>query len=321
MMTANRGHRHDAVCYDSDEHLLAVVVPFLLGGIAAGEPTVVSLGERAEGLVRAILPPGDGVTFLAGGAVYARPASVIRQYRNLFADHVAAGAGRIRIIGELPSTAHGITWDWWARYEAAVNELYDDFPVWSMCAYDTRITPEVVLADVRRTHRRTVLPGGRHLPHPEYTEPAAFLGEPRRPLPDPLQQAPPRADLTDPSPGRAREAIREVHDDLLGREALDGMLLAVSEAVSNAHRHGRGPVRMRAWTGADRVVVSVSDTGAGPADPFAGLLPAGDGTAGGFGLWLTHLFCDHVALDRGRPEGYTIRLTAVTGNRTTASNR
>jgi len=36
------GYYHEAVCYGSDDDLLAVTLPFLLGGVAAGEPTVVS---------------------------------------------------------------------------------------------------------------------------------------------------------------------------------------------------------------------------------------------------------------------------------------
>jgi hypothetical protein len=63
----HRGYFHEAVCYDSADHLLAVVVPFLLGGVAAGEPTVVSLGERNAALVRAALPADSGVEFLTGG--------------------------------------------------------------------------------------------------------------------------------------------------------------------------------------------------------------------------------------------------------------
>jgi len=52
----HEGYFHEAVYYSSDEELLAVLVPFLTGGPAAGEPTVVSLGERNAALVRGALP-------------------------------------------------------------------------------------------------------------------------------------------------------------------------------------------------------------------------------------------------------------------------
>src|SRR4029453_471568 len=101
------------------------------------------------------LPAGSGVEFLSGGAMYARPSSAIRAYRKLLKRHVGAGAGQIRIIGEMPVAALGSTWDWWARYESAINHAYDDFPLWSMCAYDTRIASTRVLDDGARPH-----PGG-----------------------------------------------------------------------------------------------------------------------------------------------------------------
>ena len=84
----------------------------------------------------------------------------------------------------------------------------------------------------------------------------------------------------------ARKAMAEVAQEV-GAPAAD-VELAVSEAVSNALRHGRSPVVLRAWAGDDRAVVAVSDGGDGPTDPFAGLLPAGNGSSGGLGLWLTH---------------------------------
>ena len=86
------GYYHEAILFDSDEHLLAVVLPFLLGGIEAGEPAVVGLGERNAELVRQALPAGSGVTFLPGGDVYARPTAAIRSYRKLLASYVADGA-------------------------------------------------------------------------------------------------------------------------------------------------------------------------------------------------------------------------------------
>ena len=302
------GHLHEAICYDSDDHLLAVVLPFLLGGVAAGEPTVVSLGERNTALVRAALPAPAGVTFLTGGGAYGRPAVTIREYRQMLAAYVARGAGRIRVLGELPPEALGATWDWWARYESTVNHAFHEFPLWSMCAYDTRITPGKVLTDVMRTHPQTACPDGTHVFNRIYTDPAVYLMEPREPLADPLQSAEPHADLEHPDGTATREAVRSAGRGVLAPPSADELLLVVSEAVTNARRHGRGAVRVRVWTGPDRVVAAVSDEGRGPRDPFAGLLPPRDPTRGGLGLWLTHLFSDHAVLDR-RPDGFTLRLT------------
>ncbi|MGX7672041.1 anti-sigma factor RsbA family regulatory protein [Plantactinospora sp. DSM 117369] len=304
----HEGYYHEAVPYRSDDELLAVVLPFLLGGVSAGEPTVVSLGERTGALVRAALPAGSGVTFLPGGDLYARPAAAIRSYQRMLAGYVAEGARQIRIIGEVPPAALGATWDWWARYESAINYAYDSFPLWSMCAYDTRITPAPVLADVLRTHPRVVTADGRR-PSETYTEPKAYLTEERPPLPDPLQRTPPLVELVDPSPIRARQAVYEADSGVLRTEEVEDLVVAVSETVTNALRHGRPPVRFRLWAGMDRIVVAVSDGGGGPEDPFAGLLPAADGGTGGLGLWITYQSCNHVVLTRSQG-AFTLRLTA-----------
>ncbi|MGY0006648.1 anti-sigma factor RsbA family regulatory protein [Micromonospora sp. I033] len=303
------GYYHEAILYDSDEHLLAVVLPFLLGGVEAGEPTVVGFGGRNAELVRRALPAGTAVTFLPGGDLYARPTAAIRSYRKLLASYVADGARQIRIVGELPPAVLGATWDWWARYESAINHAYDDFPLWSMCAYDVRTAPARVLADVARTHPRVALPDGSHRPSDSYTEPATFLGEHHLMLPDPVQWTAPTVALTDPSPAEARDAVRAAHRGQLSTDDLDDLVVSVSEVVSNALRHGVPPVRMRLWSGPDRLVVTVRDHGSGPSDPYAGLLPAGNGAAGGLGLWISHQSCNHVALHRDA-DGFTVRLTA-----------
>lgn len=305
----HEGYYHEAITYSSDEELLAVLVPFLTGGSDAGEPTIVALGERNASLVKSALPARANVEYLTGGAVYARPTAAIRSYRRLLAGHVAAGAPQIRIIGELPAAAFGATWDWWMRYESAINHAYDEFPLWSMCAYDRRTTPAGKLADVARTHPRTACPDGTHPPSPDYTDPVTYLSEPRPQQPDPLQDTVPFADLSSPSPSGARAAVGAAGAGLLGDDDLQDLTVAVSEAVTNAMVHGRAPYGMRVWRGTDRVVVTISDAGPGPKDPFAGLLPATDRATGGRGLWIVHQSCNHVTAESS-PDGYTLRLTA-----------
>ncbi|RKR86338.1 anti-sigma regulatory factor (Ser/Thr protein kinase) [Micromonospora pisi] len=303
----HRGYYHEAVYYDSDEELLAVVVPFLLGGVEAGEPTVVSLGERSAALVRGAVADQPGISYLVGDGLYARPAAAIRSYRQLLADYVRDGARQVRIIGEMPRPAFGATWDWWARYEAAINHAYDEFPLWSMCAYDTRITPGGVLRDVARTHPRVATADGGHPRSAGYTDPVEFLGEPRSVTIDPIQGTPPVVELLDPSPAQARAAVAYADHGALSRGEIDDLVVAVSEMVTNAWRHGRPPVRVRFWAGVDRIVVTVSDKGSGPTDPYAGLLPTAEAASGGRGLWLVHQLCDHVAFDSR--DGFTVRLT------------
>ncbi|MEV6968666.1 anti-sigma factor RsbA family regulatory protein [Hamadaea sp. NPDC051192] len=305
------GYFHEAAVYSSERELLDIAVPFLLGGVAAGEPTLVALGGPHADLIRRATADDPGIIYLAGGDMYARPAGAIAEYRKLLARLVAEGAQQIRIIGELAATAFGATWDWWARYESAINHAYDEFPLWSMCAYETATTPPGVMADVLRTHPRTAGPNGEHTPNETYQDPVSYLGEPQPAPADPLLRQAPAWTLVDPTPAAVRQAVRSAAPATLTSAGADlgGFMVAVSEGVTNALRHGRGPIRVRLWISSHRMVLAVTDQGAGPKDPFAGLLPLAEADPGGLGLWLSHQLCDHVSMHRDAT-GFTIRLTA-----------
>ena len=303
------GFVHEAAIYGTDEELLGTVVPFLRDGSAAGEPALLATDPRREQLVRGALGDGAGVTFLDSGERYASPLATVQANRELFTSLAEAGAARIRYVGQIPHPSAGASWDDWARYEAAVNHFYAALPVWSICPYDTRDVPAHVLADVERTHHRLAAPGGIHRVNERFQDPAAYLADRFTARPDPLQRTAPAAELTGPTMAAAREAVARVAGRAtLSNEDAEGLLLGVSEAVTNAYVHGRPPVTLRAWSARDRVVVTVSDTGPGPADPFAGFVPVGrDPGAGGFGLWVTRQVCGQVDAIR-TAEGFTLRL-------------
>ncbi len=310
-----RGNVHQAVLYDSEEDLLGTVVPFLREGVRAGEPTVVVAGQMAEALLRGALPEADQLVFL-DRREHPRPSSTITAFRELFAGYVAAGASGIRLVGQLAPATLAASWWWWARYEAARNHVYDEFPLASMCLYDTRSTPRHVVGDVLATHPQLATVHGQR-PSEGYRPTTEFLAG-HAPMPDPLEAGAPLIDLVDAPLADARHAVWDA--DRAGRLAasvdVEAVVLMVNEALTNAARHGLLPARFRLWAGADRVVVAVGDHGPGPADPLAGLLPArhalagepGRNSQGGQGLWLIHELADHVTLDQ-HPEGYTLRAT------------
>lgn len=301
------GHAHEALLYRSDEEFLATTVPFLRDGLAAREPTVVALGEEREALVRDGLgSDARHVSFLAGGAQYSRPSGAIGAYRDLFSRHVRAGARRVRVLGALPEAATAATWTWWARYEAAANLAYDEFPVRTLCSYDTRTVRDEVLDDVRSTHPYLTTSTGRTV-NPDFVAAEDFLSRPAGGV-DPLEATPPFAELVDPLPAAARQAAADAGRDsgCTATEVRD-FVTAVSEVVTNALAHGRPPVLVRLWSAADRLVATVADQGSGPRDPLAGLVRDGAGTRAGVGLWLAHQSCDHVVLGND-PDAFTVRL-------------
>jgi anti-sigma regulatory factor (Ser/Thr protein kinase) len=311
----HNGYYHEAAFYGSDDEFLAIVVPFLLDGRAAGEPTISTLGERNAALVRAAIGDTTGITFVEGSLQYARPAVTIADYRARFGALVEEGATQIRVVGDVPHPGFGVPWDAWARYEAVVNHAYDDFPLWGLCPYDTRITPDDVLEEVARTHPRVVGPDGHHVHNDRFEDPSAFLSDRLRKgaaRPDPLEAAPPAVRLAEPSPAEARHAVARLAT-LAGvpDQSTQDLVLAVSEVVTNACVHGRPPVPVEAWAGRNRIVVAVRDGGAGPVDPFVGLLcPDREPGRGGFGLWLAHQLCADVRLGLDEHGCFVVRLVS-----------
>lgn len=302
------GYFHETAFYGSDGELLDVVVPFLEGGRAAGEPTLVALDRRNTALVRGAMDV-DGIRFLPGAGQYDRPAATIRAYRHMLAGLVAAGAEQIRVVGDVPHPGSGAPWQGWARYEAVVNHAYDAFPLWGLCPYDTRTTPADVLEEVALLHQHVATPDGGHTRNDRYVDPASHLAARGSGPADPLLEGPPAFDLRDPTSQDARIAVAALGVPL-ERGTIEDLVAATSEVVSNALRHGRPPVRVRGWVGPDRVVVLVHDGGGGPADPFVGLLqPDRDPASGGLGLWIAHQLCSEVALSSD-DDGFDVLLVA-----------
>jgi anti-sigma regulatory factor (Ser/Thr protein kinase) len=313
--TGRAGFRHEAAFYGSDEDFLALAVPFLADGIAAGDPTLLAVPAPLQRRVQEALGGRPGLTLIAGEQ-YRQPFTTLQRNRQMFLDCVGTAdrwIRQIRMIGAVPDADIGAQWGGWVRYEAAINDLYATLPVWSICPYDTRSVPAEVLDDVERTHPYLAAAGGEHRPNPRYTEPTAFLAERARKEIDPLERSRPDLTLTDPAPADGRRAAAALAaTTTLDRETIDGLVVGVSEALANAIRHGRPPVELRAWAAPKRVLVVVQDQGSGPTDPYAGYLPRrGDQVDTGLGLWITHQVCSRVTLTHSR-DGFTVRLVAGT---------
>jgi anti-sigma regulatory factor (Ser/Thr protein kinase) len=305
------GLRHEAAFYGSEDEFLAVVVPFLVGGVESGEPTVATFrGGKAE-LIRAAIGDTAHISWLDADTHYIRPASAIRAYRDLLVEQVAGGAKQIRVVGEIPPPGTGLSWDWWIRYEAALNHVCHDFPLWVTCTYDTRTTPAKVLDDVARIHPHLVSADSRHVANTRFEDPPSYLtGSPVFGT-DPLETGPPVIDMAEPTPAEARHAIQAAHrTGRLDHVDITDLIYAVNEAVTNAICYGVPPVRLRVWSGPDRMVATVNDRGHGPTDPCAGLLPPTNSPKGGAGLWLIHQMCSNVTLSTD-DDGFTIRLVTL----------
>ena len=304
------GHFHEAGFYSSDAEFRALIVPFAEEGIAAGEPVIIGYDDRKNSLLRSWLTDPSAVEFITGNGLYATPARAIATYRRLFEFHLAMGAGQIRIAGDVPHPGNGGRFEGWDRYECAVNTVWQDFPVWGRCLYDATTAPTAVLDVVERTHPRIVSPAGDHQPSGGYQHTADFQG--LAVAPDPLEQAEPVIELTRSSTADVRHALEQVGRGLVPDAVRDDLLIGTTEAVNNALLHGRAPVSVRIWAAPGRIVVHVHDSGSGPADRLAGLIPPANGAGyPGLGLWITHQLDIDVALIY-EDHGFTIRLRAGT---------
>jgi len=316
------GHFHEAGFYRSDAEFREFVVPFAEEGIAAGEPVILGYDARKSGLLRSWLTDPSAVEFVGSKTMYAAPARAIKSYRRLFESHVARGAGQIRVAGELPQPANGGRIEGWDRYEAAVNTVWDDLPVWGRCLYNTTTAPAAVLDMVRRTHPYIVSPTGQRQLSDLYQDPQTFEGLPY--VPDPLEGSPPLAELVNRPAAEARHALAQIARGRIPDATLEDMLIGVTEAVANAQHHGRPPATVRVWAAPDSIVVTVHDTGPGPADRLAGLVPAASSNTSdrrlGLGLWVIHQLDVDVTLRRAS-DGFTVRLRHLpdsSGSATTA---
>jgi anti-sigma regulatory factor (Ser/Thr protein kinase) len=302
------GHFHEAGFYGSDDEFAALIVPFVEDGIAAGEPVIIGYDERKSRLLRSWLSDPSAVEFTADTSLYATPARAIAGYRQLFERHVARGAGQIRITGEVPHPGNGGRYDGWDRYEWAVNTVWQDFPVWGLCLYDTSTAPRAVLDAAERTHPRLLSPAGQRQVNDRYQDTLLFENQP--PAPDPLEAGPPLVELTDLPADEVRSLVAEIGRGRVDVSTLIDLVTGTSEAVSNALHHGVPPTTVRIWATPDRIVVSVHDRGTGPGDPLAGLVPASHGLAKpGLGLWVLHQLDLDVALVHPG-DGFTVRLRA-----------
>ena len=303
---------HEAAFYGSDDELLALTVPFLEDGLSAGDPTLVAFADPNADLVRRALPRATGLRYLPGPDRFARPAVALARFRQLLADLVDEGAQRIRIVGEVPHPGTGVPWEAWRRYEAVANHAFRDYPMWGLCPYDTRTAPTDVLADAVRTHPFVATADGHHHVNDGYEEPDVLLGHSPVPPPDVLEARPPAVTLIEPTAAEARHAVADLAlRSFLGAEDIENLVVGVSETVANAVLYGRPPVQVKMWAVPDRLLVTVTDQGPGPQDPFVGLLPgrSSEEGLGGLGLWITHQLCDQVTLVR-EADRFTVRLAA-----------
>lgn len=299
--------RHEALLYAGWAEFVAGTVPFIRGGLEAGEPVlVVETAAKIEMLRVALGKDAEEVLFADMLEVGANPARIIPAWHDFVSRHGAAGRP-LRGIGE--PIWKGRSADELAeaqRHESLLNTAFGHGqPWWLLCPYDVEnLEPEVV-EEAWRSHEfvtgqnagtRSELyrgidassaPFDRALPEPgtsvqEIDFGAADLGA----LRNLVYMQTKAARLTGP---RAAELVAAVH-----------------EVATNSILHGGGSGRMRTWLERSSVVCEIRDTGRFD-NPLADRKRPSKDAGSPRGLWLANQLCDLVQI-RTMPGGTVVRL-------------
>jgi anti-sigma regulatory factor (Ser/Thr protein kinase) len=306
-------HLHDGLFYGGDEELVIRAVPFLEGGLVAGETVLLACSEHTGGLLAGALGDDPRVGKIPR-SVFRRPATAVAGYHSMACRALAAGAPRVRVLSELEFGRAPQDWTGWIRFDAAVNTALAALPVWNTCLYDVRSLPPEVLAAGECTHP-VLLEDGSRVPNDHYIAAADFLRDSGAGRPEPIEHTQPCLVLHDLADlGTVRREVRRatLAWTVLPIDTITDFVYAVSEVATNAGQHGRPPHALRLWTTPGRVLCTVTDHGPGFDDPLAGYLPLplSERPHEGRGLWLAGTFCDRLDF-RSDGDGFTVCIRAT----------
>lgn len=306
---AHDGYRHEAFLWRGEDEFLAGTVPFVLDGLAGGQPVMVAVIQPRIDLLRAVLPSADAkqVQFVDMAEIGRNPARIIPAWRGFIEEQGAAGRP-VRGIGEpIWSGRRAAEVTECQMHEALLNLAVDPHtPLWLLCPYDVEgLAPDVV-TEAHRSHpalvdvedyRGSTLYGGSHHVETVFETPLPRFSA----APDSCREFSSAALL----------AVREdVISHALGAgvptERSADLALAVHEVAVNSIQHGAGRGVLRIWRDAGALVCEIRDSGR-ITDPLIGRsMPAWDDESGR-GLWMANQLCDLVQV-RSCADGTTIRI-------------
>lgn len=300
--------RHQALLYAADHECVDGVARFLREGISGSEPTLVAMPRPALDDVRDAMTgtEREQVVWHDMAEIGANPARLIPQMSAFAAQH---GNATVRLVGQpLWPGRRAEEVEEVARHESISNLAFARRGAVALCPYDTRVMADDVVDSVRRTHPLLADATGRVGASPDFEDPAGFCAAHRWPLrPPPADAAAFPLNVENLSAGRDLVRDHAIRTGLT-EARLGDLLVAFTEAATNALLHGSGDGTLLVWDEPPCLVIEVDGDGV-ISDPLAGRrLPATDGN-GGRGLWLINELCDLVQLRSG-PGGTTVRMDA-----------
>ncbi|TDC68323.1 hypothetical protein E1200_12140 [Actinomadura sp. GC306] len=299
--------------YGSRNEYLLTAVPYLRAGRRAGDAVVVVVEPPVAAALRGRL--GRETT---ADIEFLDPAMWSRgPMHALAACHDRARAdwwprGRLRMLaepvwrGRTPLETRE-----WKRHDALLNVVFAGTPTMIMCAYDTALLPDHVLAAAARTHPELAMPDGP-VPAERYTPPAEFCAEcDAGPLPPPPAGAARRSFATGGLPGLRDFLFTGAARYRLPEERTLPFVLAVNEVATGIIRDGGGRGSLWVWAEAGELVCDVTDPVRVLADRFLGYAPPG---AKGHdpAMWAVRRLC-HIVETRSGRHGTQVRMRVRIG--------
>lgn len=298
---------HQVLPYRDVDDFLAGAIPFLRAGVDAGDEVLAVAGEPNLSLLRERLEETAGkVEFVEAASWYEHPARTLASCLAR-AEELAAEGRRLRMVGEPVWAGRSeLEVTEWQRIEAIVNVAFAGTGTALLCPYDLRSLPPSIVAGGRHTHPETVK-GIARTRNPGYMDPWAFNALcDQAPLPPPPESAQ-FLEIEVPNLYWLRAYVAEYAERFeMAEEETQRLLVAVTEVVTNAVRHGAPPIELRLWTEPPwQMVCEVRDAGHWRPAHGCGLVP------GRFGLWAVRLLCSIVQVRTG--PGTIVRLRLPLG--------
>ncbi len=286
---------HVALIHDGPDDLHEQVASRLAAAVARDEPVLVCLDEDAwHGVISRVGDVGDRATFVPAEVRNRRPTAAVHAVHDFAQRALASGADKVWAIGSIDygRDRHGR----WLRYEAAVNDVLGHLPLGAVCTFDRRTLARAESSAAHACHG----PGDHAVVEtPDWIDTGT--------LPPAL------VDVTAMTPSFRHDLALALAGDTAAAPLLDDVQLVGTELLTNAHRHGEPPIRVRCWRREHDIVLEATDHGAGLTDPYPDLRPPQPGLTG-YGLWLIGQIVDDFSVRR-TPDGRTIVTVgiAVTG--------
>jgi anti-sigma regulatory factor (Ser/Thr protein kinase) len=297
--------RHEALLYAGWAEFVAGTVPFIRGGLEAGEPVlVVESPEKIEMLRVALGGDADGVLFADMAEVGANPARIIPAWQ----DFVSRNAGRrLRGIGE--PIWKGRSSDELVecqRHESLLNVAFGrGEPWWLLCPYDVENLDVAVIDEAKRSHEFVAERNTAH--RSDVFRGLEASGAPfDAPLPQPGTVAGRLVfDAMDLESVRGLVAHHARAAGLKASRASE-LVTAANEIATNSIRHGGGGGTLTIWQDPSGMVCEIRDQGRFDR-PLADRERPSTDLAAPRGLWLANQLCDLVQI-RTLAGGTVVRL-------------